>query len=71
MLSEERDFSSRQKRARDEKKQKDAMKSLNKERAAEGKEPVYLKRSQAKQMGLKQQFDRLEGSGKLDGFMER
>ena len=71
MLVEERDFASKQKKAREDKKQKDAMKSLNKERIAEGKDPVYLKRSQAKQMHLKDKFDKLEGSGKLDTFMER
>ena len=71
MLNEEKLFSQKQKNDRQAKKDKDLLKAQNKERVQNGLEPVYLKRKEVKNVHLKQKFEQLEKSGKLDSFMEK
>ena len=71
LLNEEKQFSARQKNDRREKQQKDLLKAQNKERVAQGLEPIYVKRSEVKQVHLKEKFDKLEQSGKLENFLEK
>ena len=71
LLTEEKQFSIRQKNDRQTKQQKDELKRLNKERVAQGKEPIYAKRNEVKNMHLRDQFEKLEKTGKLDSFLEK
>ena len=71
MLQEEREFANKQKQDRVVKKQKDEMKKLNKERIKEGKEPIYLKQRDLKNIHLKDKFEQLDKAGKLENFMEK
>ena len=71
LLTEEREFSAKQKSHRVAKQQKDQLKILNKDRVEKGMEPVYAKKREVKQVLLKDRFERLEKSGKLDAVMEK
>lgn len=71
MLAEERQFAVKQKQSKEAMDQRNSIKKLNKERIAEGKEPIYLKQNQFKEFHLKDKFAKLEETGKLDHFMER
>ena len=55
-------------------KQKDILKSvkeLNKERVSKGAQPYYLKKSQLKDLQLKEKFDKLDKEGRLESFLQK
>ena len=54
-----------------DRKVKKALKQENIARAAQGKEAIFVKKREVKQVILKQKFDSLEKSGKTDRFMEK
>ena len=66
LLSEERQFSNKQKQDRVAKQQKDKLKEVNKDRAKQGLEPIYAKTNEVKNMHLHDKFAQLDKSGKLD-----
>jgi len=47
------------------------VKEINKERVKKGKEPVYLKDRQLKELGYREKFEELERKGKLEEFIEK
>ena len=60
MLNEEKKFNSRIRQEKEEKKYKDKLKKQNIQRTEQGKAPIYLKKTEVKQLHLKEKFEKLE-----------
>ena len=71
MLGEEKDAMNK---AAQKRKDKDILKEIkqeNKARAEKGLDPKFMKRRELKELRHKDQFEKLEKSGKLKEFIER
>jgi len=71
LINEEKQLIAKQRDFDKDRKVKKALKQENVERAAQGKEAVFVKKREIKQVVLKQKFEALEKSGKTDRFMEK
>ena len=70
LLGDERALLAKQRQQQAEKEVIVQVKAQNKDRAAEGKQAVFVKKREIKELKLKKQFDELDKSGRLDKHLK-
>ena len=71
LMGEEKVFSSKQRKLKEEVDTRADLKAVNMERASEGKSLLFAKKSDIKEAKLKKKFDELDQKGQLDKTMNR
>jgi len=71
LLGEEKDFINKQKQRKAEREATKKLKQQNKERVAQGQNPVFAKKREIKHIALKDKFDKLQRKGQLNKFIDK